>query len=80
MKLPKLPLDKQAHFYFGAALCFAIGILIDPMWGLVAAGLAGAAKEIWDRLGNGTPDWMDLAATVLGGVVAFIVFAINDLI
>ena len=73
-----IPLDKQAHFYSGVALAFAIGILIDPMWGLIAAGLAGAAKEAWDRLGHGTPDWMDLAATISGGVAAFVVFMIKD--
>lgn len=74
-----IAIDKQAHFYSGAAITFAIGILIDPMWGLVAAGLAGAAKEVWDRLWHGTPDWMDLAATCAGGLAAYAVFVIKDL-
>ncbi len=69
-----IPVDKQAHFYSGAALCFAIGLFFDPLWGFLAAMAAGIAKEAWDMSGHGTPDALDMMATIIGGIVAFIVF------
>jgi hypothetical protein len=61
------PIDKQAHFWWGwaiAATCFPLGV-----WtALFLATAMGAAKEVWDKQGHGTPDTKDFAATVLGGL------------
>lgn len=44
-----------------------------PQWAPLAAAVAGsavagAAKEIADALGMGTPEWADFGATLLGGI------------
>lgn len=79
MKLPTVPIDKQAHFYSGMALALTIGIFFSPFWGFLAAIVAGIAKEVWDKAGQGTPDAMDMVATMVGGVAAFAVFMIKDM-
>ncbi len=61
-----IPIDKQAHFLGG----MAIAALLCPymfLWAFFVAGFAGAAKEVRDYYGNGTVDFGDLLATVLGG-------------
>lgn len=66
-----IALDKQAHFWAGAAISSSVALhLSDPILGLAVAVGAGAAKEIIDKLGFGTPDAMDFAATAIGGAVA----------
>jgi len=65
MNMP--PIDKQAHFWWG----WAIAATLYPvsLWlGIFVAALVGAAKELRDSLGYGTPDVWDFAATALGGV------------
>ena len=80
MKLPNIPLDKQAHMFSGMALALTIGIFFSPFWGFFAAIVAGIAKEAWDKAGHGTPDAMDMIATMVGGVAAFVVFMIKDML
>ena len=75
-----IPIDKQAHFYSGAALCFAVGILTAPFYGFLAAAAVGVAKEVWDKAGHGTPDVLDMLATIGGGIAAFVVFAVSSFI
>ena len=50
---------------FGA---YGLGVCIT--FGLSAAIIAGASKELLDKLGSGTPDVWDFVATVMGGLVA----------
>lgn len=64
-----MTLDKQAHFFAGAAIASAVALYLDPLAGLAAGIIAGAAKEIRDRAGFGTPDIWDFLATVLGACV-----------
>jgi len=66
LKMP--PIDKQAHFWWGWAIAATL-YPIDLWFAILVAGLMGAAKEIWDAQGHGTPDVLDFAATVLGGAV-----------
>ena len=66
LKMP--PIDKQAHFWWGWAIAATL-YPIDLWLGILVAGLMGAAKEIWDAQGHGTPDVKDFAATALGGAV-----------
>lgn len=63
------PLDKQAHFWAGAAIAASVALYTTPALGLVAAIFAAAAKELWDYAGHGTPDFNDFLATVAGSAV-----------
>jgi hypothetical protein len=61
-------MDKQAHFWWGwaiAATLYSFGI----WFAILVAAFMGAAKEVWDKRGHGTPDPQDFAATALGGAV-----------
>ena len=66
MKMP--PIDKQAHFWWGWAIAATL-YQVDLWFAILVAALMGAAKEIWDAHGHGTPDVKDFAATALGGAV-----------
>ena len=62
------PIDKQAHFWWG----WAVSATVYPQgfWlAIFCAVVVGAAKELWDKKGHGTPDVWDFAATALGGAV-----------
>lgn len=70
MSIPTLTPDKANHFVYGAIL-FLIGFHIHGViggWAVCAA--AGVLKEIWD-IKRGTPDFLDLIATLAGGFVVF---------
>ena len=58
-----MTLDKQAHFFAGAAIAATIALYLDPTLGLVAGIIAGLVKELVDRMGYGTPDAKDFIAT-----------------
>ena len=73
----KIPLDKQSHFYSGMALAFTVGLFSEPLWGFLAAMAAGILKEAWDMSGRGTPDALDMMATLGGGIAAFVVFYVE---
>lgn len=64
-----MTLDKQAHFFAGAAIAATVALYFDPLAGLAAGILAGAIKEIRDRAGFGTPDAWDFVATAAGACV-----------
>lgn len=64
-----MTIDKQAHFFAGAAIAATIALYLDPTLGLAAGILAGLAKELVDRMGYGTPDAKDFIATALGACV-----------
>ena len=67
--------DKQYHFYAGATIG-VIGTLttdndrLRPVYGIALATAAGIGKESMDMIGFGKPEWKDLGATVVGGVVS----------
>lgn len=69
----KLPLDKLLHFGIGAF----IGARLFPFgWHIAFAtvALAAVAKELYDRFVNHEQfDWIDVGATVAGGLTAIIV-------
>lgn len=71
----KFPIDKQAHFWWGwaiAATCVPLG---NVVFAAAVAALLGAAKEVWDKRGHGTPDAKDFAATALGGIIGAVIAA-----
>ena len=61
-------IDKQAHFWWGWAIAATVHQL-GLVTAVLIAAVLGAAKEIWDRQGHGTPDKNDAIATALGGLV-----------
>ncbi|MDI9470783.1 MAG: hypothetical protein QM296_11365 [Bacillota bacterium] len=70
----KIPQDKVGHFLIGAGISLVVGGLVDPDTGLIAATVAGVAKEVvWDKLlARGTPEFMDALATAAGGVLGYL--------
>jgi len=74
------PIDKQAHFWWGMAIA-GIMFPLGAWTALFFACVAGAAKELWDKQGHGTPDALDFAATAIGGVVGVLIsLAISQVI
>tara|TARA_R110000850_G_C9826838_1_gene452953 strand:- start:651 stop:884 length:234 start_codon:yes stop_codon:yes gene_type:complete len=65
----KLPLDKQAHFWAGAAIAASVTLYTNPLIGLAACIVVSIGKELRDATGRGTPDVWDAVATVAGAVV-----------
>ena len=68
-----MPRDKKLHLLSGLALSILAGLLFCPLIGLATTAVGGALKEIvWDwLLKKGTPDLLDFAATVAGGVIGY---------
>lgn len=61
--------DKVMHLIAGAV----IGVIALALFGggaaVAAAVLVGAAKEVYDRVADGVPDFGDFVATGLGGML-----------
>ena len=73
----KVPCDKQMHFLSG----FIIAAVLTPFIGaysILVVAVIAALKEIYDYLHKDihTPDFWDWVATVIGGVVGFVVLAL----
>ena len=67
-----MPYDKKVHFIGGLASAVTVGFIVEPLAGLLAAAMLGAAKEFWDSQGHGTVELADFLYTVGGGVVGFL--------
>ena len=76
------PLDRVIHFLAGFGIAFAVALFTNPIAGVVAALLVGAAKEwVWDAwLGRGNFDPMDLAATVAGGACVIPAYLLHPML
>lgn len=62
--------DKTKHLIGGAAIASAVTLATkEPHYGFAAGVAVAAAKEAWDRRGNGTCSFQDFAVTV-GGAAA----------
>ena len=73
----KVPADKQMHAIGG----LVIAALLTPFIGaysIVVVAIVALLKEIYDYLHKDihTPDFWDWVATVLGGVVGFVVISL----
>jgi hypothetical protein len=73
----KVPVDKFMHFACG----FIIAAVLTPFIGaysILVVAVIAALKEIYDARhpDKHTADFMDWVATVLGGVVGFVVVAL----
>ena len=70
--LNSIPTDKVYHCLGGVVL-FAIGQLFG--YGLFLAVLGAITKEIYDYFHpNHTADWKDAVATILGGLLGYIIY------
>lgn len=66
--------DKQKHIIAGFVISIIFGFLSTSWFvGFLFASFVGVIKELWDLSGHGTPDWMDLIATMIGGLVGGII-------
>lgn len=87
--MEKIGLDKFAHFFAGATIAYTVGNLMAlqegadgwgfavlALAGLVCAAVAGLIKELLD----GKPDWHDMLATVLGGLLPLLANTIGTLL
>lgn len=63
--------DKLLHIAAGAGIAWFVSLFAMPIWGIVAAFVAGVLKDVvYDRiLKRGTYDPRDIWATALGGLV-----------
>jgi hypothetical protein len=73
----KVPVDKFMHFICG----LVIAALLTPFIGaysIVVVAIIALLKEIYDYLHKDihTPDFWDWVATVLGGLVGFVIVAL----
>jgi hypothetical protein len=66
-----IPIDKQAHFWAGAAISATVTLLTGhPSDGMICATFFAVGKELFDRLsGKGVPELMDMLATIVGAVI-----------
>lgn len=67
----RVPLDKAFHFLAGWAI--AATFQSAPLIAAALVAMAAIGKEIWDKRGHGTPELMDVVATLLGGVCGLVV-------
>lgn len=73
----RVPADKQMHFIGG----LVIAALFTPFIGaysIAVVAIVALLKEIYDYLHKDihTPDFWDWVATVLGGLVGFVIVAL----
>ena len=61
--------DKCKHYVAGLAISLLVGVFI-PILGVLFGCVTGGIKELWDKKGNGTPEWMDFVFTCLGSLSA----------
>jgi len=70
MNFITIPVDKKLHMLAGAAITATVALYLDPLAGVLACALVGAAKEVYDKVsGKGHPELLDFVATVFGSVV-----------
>jgi hypothetical protein len=73
----KIPCDKQMHFVCG----FIIAAVLTPFIGAASVfivAIIAALKEVYDYMhpDSHTADILDWVATVLGGVVGFVIISL----
>lgn len=72
--ISKIKLDKLLHFVCGTYLFLFASIFLSMWLSIAIVAVIGAAKEvIYDKwMKKGTPEWMDLIYTIVGGSLALL--------
>lgn len=79
--IKKTPEDKRKHFIAGFTICAFASLSVGYLLGFVIALLAGAGKEVYDRVtGKGTPEFKDFLFTAFGAIVSVVLSVILTLI
>lgn len=66
-----IPQDKSKHFIAGFVIAIIASLFVGYLIAVIVAILAGAGKEIYDKVtGKGTPEFLDFVATVVGAIAA----------
>jgi len=67
-------MDKLHHAVYAYAIAITLGVLFTPLIGFIAGCVVGLAKDfildLW--LKNGRFEWLDIAASVIGAILATI--------
>ena len=74
----QIPQDKKLHIGAGAVSSAFFSTFSMPqneiwkpaIYGITGAAILGTSKELLDLAGLGTPEWGDLGATMLGGMIS----------
>lgn len=69
--------DKMLHFLCGFLCALVVSAFSTPYLGFASAVLIGVAKEVYDFFKDGAFDSKDLLATLIGGSMAALYFAIK---
>ena len=65
----KVPFDKWLHFIAGLLVAALTVITFHFKWCIAPALFAGIAKEAFDYFTTKKVEWLDLLATVIGGLI-----------
>ena len=70
------PTDKKLHFWAGFGIAAVTSLFFGYIVGFIVAAIAGAAKELYDKVtGKGTPEAEDFAETMKGALLAIAISA-----
>lgn len=62
--------DKANHIVYGAIIASLCSVVFTPYSSLIVVILLALAKELYDKLSKrGTPELLDVLATVFGGLL-----------
>lgn len=81
--ITKIAVDKYAHALFGLLAAVGVWLLLYKLgdfavWeaslvSIATSAIVGVFKEAWDACSHRTPDFHDVFATFIGGVIGVII-------
>jgi VanZ family protein len=75
--LPMFEKDKANHAIYGVVFYLIASFLITPIFSLIAVLLTAVAKEFFDYYHGKTFSYGDIMATMIGGVIGFLISLIS---
>ena len=72
-----IPVDKRLHFVAGFILSTFCAVALGFRPCIITATVAGFVKEFFDRWTGHDIDWMDFAATCIGGALVQVFVLLN---
>ena len=74
--ISSIPTNKKKHFSAGFVICAIVSLFCGYLFGLAAAAIAAAGKEVRDYITKkGMPEFADFVYTIVGAV-AFILCSV----